>query len=95
MTIVHKPPGSHKFRGALVACLVGLSLGAGGSAAFAGTALSAYGFYTVVGREYQNVAVIVTSSGRANARTSTQWSNGAQPVGWAGSRGRLFTSGGR
>lgn len=41
-----------------------------------------------------NYATIVTSANSAQARTSTQWNGGGTTVGWAGARGRLFTSGG-
>ena len=64
------------------------------AAAEAGTAYSSDGYFTVAGNQYINVAYIHTSTGSAVATTSTGFSNGATPTGYAGSRGRLFTSGG-
>ncbi len=65
-----------------------------GNAANAGQATSALGYYTVNGHQYQNQAVIWTQTNYAYATTINGWSSGTATSGWAGARGRLFTSGG-
>lgn len=64
------------------------------ASASAGSAYSSYGYYTVDGHQYENQAEIVTVSDYAEALTYNQWTTETQPAGWAGARGRLFTSGG-
>jgi hypothetical protein len=65
------------------------------TSALAGNAFSSYGYYTVGSTTYENQAEIATWTGpNATAWTQTQKSGGGTPNGWAGSRGRLFTSGG-
>lgn len=59
-------------RSALVALIIGFTIGAGASLAIAGTAHSAFGYKTINGHEYVNYATIVTSANSAQARTSTQ-----------------------
>lgn len=78
----------------LLAFLSFFAVGYGAGSAYAGVAYSSYGYSTVAGKQYQNRAVIGTSSGNAQATTETKRSSGSTPIGWAGSRGRLFTSGG-
>jgi hypothetical protein len=78
----------------LMVFVTGLLVGGGVAAANAGTADSAYGYYTVAGHQYRNQAVVATNPGAAAASTGTGWSAGGTTAGWAGSRGRLFTSGG-
>lgn len=72
----------------------GLLLGVGVNAADAGTAYSSDGYYTVAGHQYVNRAIINTGPSIVVAITNTSWSSGSTPTGWAGARGRLFTSGG-
>jgi hypothetical protein len=74
-----------------VSCLL---LGSAAGSANAGIADSANGYYTVAGHQYVNTAIIDTGSDIAIAITDTSWSAGGTPTGDAGSRGRLFTSGG-
>jgi hypothetical protein len=77
----------------IAAALLGSSVGA----ANAGTAKSAYGYLTTGGYQYQNYALISTNTQfhYATAWTTSKRTTGnTTPVGWAGSRGRLFTSGG-
>jgi hypothetical protein len=71
-----------------------LALGISAGSAIAGSSQSAYGYYTVNGHQYKNVAVVATQSNFAQALTQTWWSTGSVTSGWAGARGRLFTSGG-
>lgn len=68
--------------------------GLGITAAIAGTAYSSYGYYTVNGHEYVSRAIISTATNNATAVTNNQWNGGGTWSGWAGARGRLFTSGG-
>lgn len=80
---------------AIVATLVSTFLvGFGAQPAFAGVADSAFGYFTAGSTQYANRATILTSSLNAQARTTTYRNSGSTPAGWAGSRGRLFTSGG-
>ena len=81
-------------RSVMVALVVGFTVGAGATLAAAGTATSAFGYSTINGHEYQNYATIVTSTNNARAYTVTKWNSGGTTAGWAGARGRLFTSGG-
>jgi hypothetical protein len=64
------------------------------AAANAGVADSAYGYYTVYGHQYQNQAIISTSTGSAVGFTYNSWYTGSNPTGWAGAQGRVFSSGG-
>ncbi len=75
------------------ALLAGVGVGLA-TPANAGTALSSFGYFTVAGNQYVNYAAILTSTGHAQASTTTSFSSGSTPTGYAGSRGRLFTSGG-
>lgn len=74
--------------------MVGFTVGAGATLAAAGTSTSAYGYSTINGHQYINWASVTTTTNSAQARTVTQWNGGGTTAGWAGSRGRLFTSGG-
>jgi hypothetical protein len=62
--------------------------------AVTGNAASAVGYYSAGGRSYQNWSVVRTSSFKADATTLTAFTSGLTTAGYAGSRGRLFTSGG-
>lgn len=91
-------------RNTRVAVAVGIALLTGvsvdmGTSANAGQAVSANGYYTIYGHQYVAYAVINTGyiSGQAHsayAVTVNQWNGGGTTAGWAGARGRLFTSGG-
>ena len=86
---------SKQLRRTLITVTVsGLLIGAGSQAAFAGQAQSAYGYFTSGSQQYMNYAYITTTDKNSSAVTSTQFSGGGTQVGWAGSRGRLFTSSG-
>lgn len=78
----------------LTAVLAGFLAGVGAQPAVAGYAESARGYFTAGGTQFSNYAYISTSAKSATAVTSTQRTGGGTPSGWAGSRGRLFTSGG-
>lgn len=63
----------------------------------AGIATSTVGSFSVAGNNYRNFARIATyptSNHQASAFTHTAPNGFTAPVGWVGSRGRLFTSGG-
>lgn len=81
-----------------VALLAGLAVGASVQAAYAYTVASSdSGYYTVAGHQYRNNAYIFSyapSSHSALAQTYTQWSTPTTAAGYAGSKGRLFTSSG-
>lgn len=81
-------------RAIILIAATGLLVGFGSQAAFAGYAQSAYGYFTSGSQQYGNYAYISTADKSATAVTSTQFSGGGTQVGWAGSRGRLFTSSG-
>jgi hypothetical protein len=81
-------------RAIILTAASGLLVGLGAQAAFAGYAQSAYGYFTSGSQQYMNYAYISTSNQTATAVTSTQFSGGGTQIGWAGSRGRLFTSSG-
>jgi hypothetical protein len=69
-----------------------MSFGAG--AAFAGDVWGTTGYYTVAGIQYENFARIKTTTGQASAESWARKVGGNTPIGYAGARGRLFTSGG-
>ncbi|ABK05568.1 hypothetical protein Arth_4397 (plasmid) [Arthrobacter sp. FB24] len=69
-----------------------ISFGAG--SAVAGDAWGDTGYYTVSGIQYENFARVSTSTGQATAESWARRVGGNTPVGYAGARGRLFTSGG-
>jgi hypothetical protein len=75
--------------------LAGLVAGLGAQAASAGTATSANGYSTIHGHQYVTRAYVTTSTKQAYAGTVNVWSSGSTTAGWAGSRGRLFTSAGK
>lgn len=77
--------------GVFISCFLA---SAGTQLAFAGSASSATGFYTAGSTQYLNYATVETSSGRAEAFTQTRANTIPTPSGWAGARGRLFSSGG-
>ena len=92
---MHKLGKSKLFKRTLITVAAsGLLIGAGSQAAFAGYAQSAYGYFTSGNQQYMNYAYISTSDKSSVAVTSTQFSGGGTQAGWAGSRGRLFTSSG-
>lgn len=69
--------------------------GFGATRASAVSTLSMYGYSSVAGNEYQNVAVINVNDGSdpwAWARTITSGYSFSAPNGYAGSRGRFYTS---
>jgi len=78
----------------LTTFLVSFAAGVSVAGANAGNASGSYGFFTAGSTQYINFASIATSSNVAQATTSTSRNASTTPSGWAGSRGRLFTSGG-
>jgi hypothetical protein len=80
-------------RVAVGAFVCGALTGVGG-VAFAGTAQSAYGYFTGGNTTYMNYAHVTTSTSYAWSDTVTQRNGGGTQVGWAGSRGRLYTGAG-
>lgn len=68
--------------------LVGFGIGFAGTSAYAGTAVSAVGYWN----DYNNQAYIVTSTNNARAHTVAGRSTSA-PAGYLGARGRLFQNG--
>lgn len=77
-----------------VALLSGLFVGFGATAAYAGTAYSAWGYYTVNSVNYRNQAVIITNptTNAAGSNTYLGGTNTAVPSGWGGNRARTFNS---
>lgn len=90
--------GRGRFRRlASVTLLTSFVIGVLSGTAYAGTAASAYGYYTVGGTQYQNQAAVNTDpsySHQAYAVTlvSPYSGNPAQP-GWAGAEPRIFRNG--
>lgn len=90
-----REPSKSQVAAALVAVFAAAFLtGLGAQSALAGTAQSDTGYYTAGGTQFKNAAIIATAPGQAQALTVTERSSGSTPAGWAGSRGRLFTSAG-
>jgi len=84
-------------RVAIGAALAGLILGLSAGPALAGTAYSSWGYFSVAGTSYRNMAYVyadTTGSGSAKASTDAGPTSGTVGSGWVGARGRLFTSGG-
>ena len=77
-----------------VALLSGLFVGLGASAAYAGTAYSAWGYFTTNGINYRNQAVIITnpSTNAVGSNTYLGSTNTTLPSGWGGNRARTFNS---
>lgn len=77
-----------------VAFAVAFLMGVSSQAASAGSAVSSTGYYTVAGIQYLSRAHIATTPGQASAGTWVERNGASTPGGYAGARGRLFTSGG-
>ncbi len=73
--------------------LLGASVGAV-APAFAGTAYSTVGVFTVSGINYSNQAYIITSPGNISAVSQINSTSGSVAAGWMGARGRLFNAAG-
>ena len=86
----------NKQRVALVmagSAILGASVGAV-APAFAGTAYSTVGAFTVAGTNYTNQAYVITSTGKVSAVSEIDVASGSVPAGWMGARGRLFNAAG-
>lgn len=82
-------------RASTAALLASFLVSFGVTASNAGTANSSLGYYSASGYNYSNQAIVVTSSGYAEARTKVSVTSGScAPSGYIGLRARLFTSGG-
>lgn len=94
MTNVEQRATRTRSRILIAALAVGLALGVGAAPAMAGTANSAKGYTgTIGGKTWWNQATIYTSSGSAQATTSSgPWSTSAA-AGHVGSQGRVMASG--
>lgn len=73
---------------------VSFSISFGTTVAYAGNASSSTSYPYIGGVTFENWATVNTSPGSARSMSLMGHNDGSTPVGHAGARGRLFTSGG-
>lgn len=74
--------------------LTAFTVSLGATSAVAGSASSAYGYYSVGGYSYRNQATIVTGTGNDYAYTNLRSTSGNVPPGWFGTLSRGWTTAG-